>query len=69
MFLGCDIKSLEICDMMDRGIIDSLNVVKVILEDSISLAGMVITTECILVKEKGYTPLPLKHYQDRKEFF
>jgi chaperonin GroEL (HSP60 family) len=55
--------------MMDRGIIDSLNVVKVILEDSISLAGMVITTECILVKEKGYTPLPLKHYQDRKEFF
>lgn len=55
--------------MMDRGIYDSYNVIKVILQDSISLAGMVITTECILVKEKSYTPLPLKHYQDRREFF
>ena len=60
-----------ICDMMDSGIYDSYNVIKVILEDSISLAGMVITTECILVKEKSYTPLPLKHYQDkqRREIF
>ena len=48
--------------MMDRGIYDSYNVIKVILQDSISLAGMVITTECILVKEKSYVPLPLKHY-------
>lgn len=50
------------CDMMDRGIYDSYNVVKVILEDSVSLAGMVVSTECILVKEKTYTPLSLKHY-------
>ena len=61
-FTGFDIKKEEICDMMDQGIYDSYNVIKVILEDSISLAGMVITTECILVKEKSYTPLPLKHY-------
>ena len=59
----------EIVDMMDEGIYDSLNVVKVVLEDAVSLASMIITTECILVKEKGYKPLPLKHYQDRREMF
>jgi chaperonin GroEL len=53
-FTGYDIRNEEICDMMDRGIYDSLNVVKVILEDSVSLAGMVVSTECILVKEKSY---------------
>ena len=52
----------EICDMMDRGIYDSYNVIKVILEDAVSLAGMIMSTECILVKEKDYKPLPLKHY-------
>ena len=51
--------------MMDSGIYDSYNVIKVILEDAISLAGMIITTECILVKEKSYTPMSLKHYQDK----
>jgi chaperonin GroEL len=53
-FTGYDIRNEEICDMMDRGLYDSLNVVKVILEDSVSLAGMVVSTECILVKEKSY---------------
>lgn len=61
-FTGFDVKNLEICDMMDRGIYDSYNVIKVILQDSIGLASMVITTECILVKEKSYTPMSLKHY-------
>lgn len=58
-------KKEEVCDMMDSGIYDSFNVIKVILEDAISLAGMIITTECILVKEKSYTPMSLKHYQDK----
>ena len=61
-FTGYDIRTQEICDMMDRGIYDSFNVIKVILEDSVSLAGMIVSTECILVKEKNYTPLSLKHY-------
>jgi len=68
-FTGYDIREQELCDMMDRGLYDSFNVVKVVLEDSVSLAGMVVSTECILVKEKNYTPLSLKHYQDRREFF
>lgn len=58
-------KKEQVCDMMDSGIYDSYNVIKVILEDAISLAGMIITTECILVKEKSYTPMSLKHYQDK----
>ena len=53
-FTGYDIKKQEMCDMMDRGIYDSYNVIKVILEDSVSLAGMIVSTECILVKEKSY---------------
>lgn len=68
-FTGYDIRNQEICDMMDRGLYDSFNVVKVVLEDSVSLAGMVVSTECILVKEKSYQPMSLKHYQDRREFF
>jgi len=61
-FTGYDVKNEIVCDMMDSGIYDSYNVIKVILEDAISLAGMIITTECILVKEKSYTPMSLKHY-------
>ena len=68
-FTGYDLQNERMCDMMEAGIYDSLNVIKVILEDSVSLASMVITTECILVKQKSYTPLPLSHYQERKEFF
>lgn len=41
--------------MMDKGIFDSFNVVKVILQDSVSLAGILLTTECMVVKEKPYT--------------
>jgi chaperonin GroEL len=68
-FRGFDVKREEMCDMMDRGIYDSFSVVRTVLEDAVSLAGMIVTTECILVKEKDYKPMPLKHYQDRREFF
>lgn len=50
MFTGYDLRRMEMVDMMERGIYDSYSVIKVLLEDSVSLAGMVITTECILVK-------------------
>jgi chaperonin GroEL (HSP60 family) len=44
-----------ICDMVDNGIVDSFNVIKAILQDSVTLTGLLITTECLVVKEKGYT--------------
>ena len=40
--------------MMEAGIIDSYNVIKVILQDAVSLAGILITTECLVIKEKQY---------------
>lgn len=40
--------------MAESGIVDSFAVVKTILQDSVSLAGMLITTECLVVKDKTY---------------
>jgi chaperonin GroEL (HSP60 family) len=55
--------------MMEAGIVDSLLVVQTYLQDAVTLSGMLLTTEAVIYKEKTYTPMPLKHYQDRKEFF
>ena len=65
--------------MIESGVVDSFAVVKTILQDAVSLAGMLITTECLVVKDKNYErkmrdfndhiALPLKHYQDKREFF
>ena len=44
----------EICDMMESGVVDSFAVVKTILQDAVSLAGILITTECLVVKDKTY---------------
>ena len=52
--------------MVEEGIVDSLQVVQTYLQDSVSLAGMLLTTECLVVKEKNYVPLSLKHYQDQR---
>ena len=40
--------------MVDAGVVDSLNVIKTVLTDSVSLAGMLLTTECLVIKEKQY---------------
>ena len=71
----------RVCDMVESGVVDSYSVIKSILQDSVSLAGMLITTECLVVKDKNYErknhikltiifiALSLKHYQDKREFF
>jgi chaperonin GroEL (HSP60 family) len=48
--------------MMEAGIVDSLLVVSTYMQDAVSLAGMLLTTEAVVFKEKTYTPLSLKHY-------
>ena len=65
--------------MMESGVVDSFAVVKTILQDAVSLAGILITTECLVVKDKTYDrklnkskiciALSLKHYQDKRDFF
>ena len=52
MFCGFDVHSEQLCDMVEEGIVDSLQVVQTYLQDSVSLAGMLLTTECLVVKEK-----------------
>jgi len=63
MFIGFDVKEEKLCDMIEVGIVDSLQVVQTYLQDAVSLSGMLLTTECLVVKEKKYTPMSLKHYQ------
>ena len=41
--------------MVDCGIVDSYSWIKTVLMDSVSLAGLLLTTECLVVKEKSYT--------------
>jgi len=68
-YSGFDMRNEKVVNMIEEGVVDSFSVVRAVVEDAISLAGMLLTTECILVKEKSYEPLPLSHYQDRREIF
>ena len=47
--LGYNFKTDEYVDMIEEGIIDPTKVVRVSLENAISVAGMIIMTECALV--------------------
>jgi chaperonin GroEL len=69
MFTGFDVNREVICDMVEEGVVDSLQVVQTYLQDAVTLSGMLLTTECLVIKEKNYEPLPLKHYQDRRDIF
>lgn len=69
MFVGFDVQKEELCDMIEAGVVDSLQVVQTYLQDSVTLSGMLLTTECLVIKEKNYEPLSFKHYQDRREIF
>jgi chaperonin GroEL (HSP60 family) len=40
--------------MAEAGVVDSFAVIRTILQDAVSLAGMLITTECLVVKDKSY---------------
>ena len=46
---GYDFKNDSYCDMIKSGIIDPTMVVRVGLENAVSVAGMVIMTECVMV--------------------
>lgn len=59
---GYDVKNMVFGDMMQMGVIDSFNAVKCMLEDSISLASIVLTTECLVVNENNYVSTTLDKY-------
>lgn len=47
-------------NMIEDGIIDSLNTIKTAVTDAVSVSSLLITTECVVYKEVDY---------DRKFFF
>ena len=61
-FMGFDVQQEKIVDMMDAGVVDSLKVVTTYLQDSVSLSGLLLTTESLVAKDKSYEPLSLDHY-------
>jgi chaperonin GroEL len=48
---GLDVRNNVYVDMVKSGIIDPVKVTKSALENAVSIAGMMITTECTLMEE------------------
>jgi chaperonin GroEL len=48
---GINAKTGELCDLKQAGIIDPAKVIKTVLENSISTAGIFLTTECAIITE------------------
>jgi len=51
--IGYNAKTNEYVDMIEEGIIDPKKVTRVALENAASVAGMILTTECVLVPVKA----------------
>jgi chaperonin GroEL len=51
-------------NLIGAGVIDPTKVTRVALENAASVAGMMLTTECILAEEKEVTPMPSGHGPD-----
>jgi chaperonin GroEL len=49
LLLGYDAAAGELCDMYETGIIDPAKVTRSGLQNASSIAGMILTTECIVV--------------------
>lgn len=50
--LGYNVKTEQMCDMIENGIIDPTKVARVALENAASIAGMILTTECSIVQKQ-----------------
>jgi chaperonin GroEL len=48
----------EYQNLLETGVIDPAKVTRVALENAASIAGMFLTTECVLVEEKEDNPAP-----------
>jgi len=61
---GWDASTMEYCNLMERGIIDPAKVTINAIENSASVAGLVLTTECLV------TEIPVKlSEEDRQKMF
>merc|ERR1711935_1058900 len=58
---GWDAGAMEYCDLMERGVLDPAKVCINAIENSASVAGLVLTTECLV------TEIPLKMSEEEKQ--
>ena len=49
--MGYDVVDEEFGDLIDKGIIDPTKVARTALEKAVSVAGTLLTTECMIVSE------------------
>jgi chaperonin GroEL len=56
---GYNAKTDEYVDMLDAGIIDPKKVTRIALENAASVAGMILTTECALIKTTQNEMMPM----------
>lgn len=49
---GYDAKAEEVCNLFERGIVDPTKVVRLSIENAASIAGLVLTTNCVIVPEQ-----------------
>ena len=55
-FFGFNARTEEYEDLMEAGVIDPTKVARIALENAASIAGMLLTTECVLAEIKEETP-------------
>ena len=58
---GWDAGKMEYCDLMERGVIDPAKVTINAIENSASVAGLVLTTECLV------TEIPIEMTEAEKQ--
>ena len=64
---GIDVEKGEICNLVDRGVIDSTGVVRQAVIAAVSIGQMIISTSSAIVKTRRYQPTKIHLY--KKEFF
>lgn len=48
---GYDFKEMEVCNLKEKGIIDPAKALKTAIKNAVSVASMIISTECIVINE------------------
>jgi chaperonin GroEL len=47
---GYDAESEEFCDLLERGVVDPTKVIRTALENAVSVAGILLTTDCLITE-------------------
>ncbi|NUN48896.1 MAG: chaperonin GroEL [Candidatus Brocadiae bacterium] len=60
--MGYDVDRGDVCDLVERGIIDPVRVVRTALQNAASVAGMLLTTVCVIVEDPDVKKEPAGHH-------